>query len=202
TLSPGRSDPARPGPSRVRVPPAMRRFRPKRGGRAGAIAWSASSTLCSGFGTAARGAPSRGSSRMPDALRPATGAAPTPARTRGPSRAPEPLRLAGEVSPRSGSPTVRLPEPRRDETGDLVREGRDRGAGFPESGNLALGGPLASGDDRPGVPHPLPGRSGAPGHVRDDGLAEPVSEVIRRVLLGRPADLPHQHDEVGVGILL
>src|SRR5262245_42941144 len=78
------------------------------------------------------------------------------------------------------------------------RRGRDLDARLFHCGNLRRGVALATRDDGAGVPHAAAGRRRAPGDEADHRLlaAAPglVLEELRRVLLGRAADLA-DHDD-------
>src|SRR5829696_9311983 len=80
------------------------------------------------------------------------------------------------------------------------RRGRHLDAGGLHGGGLVLGPALAAGDDGAGVPHAAAGRSGAPGDEADHRLlAAPlrlVGDELRRVLLGRAADLADHDDRL------
>src|SRR5689334_394214 len=81
------------------------------------------------------------------------------------------------------------------------RRRRDLDAGRLHGGDLRLGVAFAAGDDRAGMAHAAAGWGGAAGDETDHRLLAPalglVLEELRRVLLGRAADLADHHDRLG-----
>src|SRR6184192_4780190 len=89
------------------------------------------------------------------------------------------------------------------------QEGRDFGrilgdwnARIREGLHLRFGRPFARLDDRPRVPHPFSWRRAATGDVGHHRLRDLPSDEIGRFFLGRPADLPHEHNALRRPILL
>src|SRR5436190_939966 len=89
------------------------------------------------------------------------------------------------------------------------QEGRDfgrilshRNARIREGLHLRFGRPFARLDDRPRVPHPFSRRRAATGDVGHHRLRDLPSDEIGRFFLGRPADLPHEHNALRRTILL
>src|SRR4051812_31418505 len=75
--------------------------------------------------------------------------------------------------------------------GDLRGVAADADAVGLQRLGLRDGGSLRPGHDRPGVAHRLAGRRREPRDVRQDGFRDRRRDVLGRLLLRRPADLPH-----------
>src|SRR5690606_7245253 len=89
-----------------------------------------------------------------------------------------------------------------DEVDDLDRTAGDSHAVLLEGADLLGGGARRAADDRAGVAHAAPGRSGLPGDEADDRLGQPLADERRRVLLVRAADLSDHDHRLGLSILL
>ena len=71
-----------------------------------------------------------------------------------------------------------------------------------KAGDLVRGRAAAAGDDGAGVAHAAARRRRLAGDEGDDRLVHVVADELRRLLLGRAADLADDDDGVGVGVVL
>src|SRR5688572_3436864 len=109
--------------------------------------------------------------------------------------------------PSPGNSTVTYPSAlqKRAESGSELRWAwRHANSSFLHRGDLVLSAALAAGDDRSGMAHAAARRRGPAGDEADGGLGPArfclIPEELRRILLGRAADLADHDDRFRLGI--